>query len=196
MQRIAFFDFDGTITHADTMVEMIKFCKGFIRFYIGLVLLSPVLIAFKLHLISNQKAKSVVLQYFFGGINRSVFENQCQLFATQRLPSLIRKKAMIEIELLKAIGTTVVIVSASAENWLKAWCQQHQLLLIGTKLKEKKDTISGAIDGRNCYGVEKTNRIQQQFNVTEYDQIFCYGDTPGDKPMLALGSIAFYKPFR
>ncbi len=34
-QRIAFFDFDGTITFKDTYLEFIKYTKGTLRFITG-----------------------------------------------------------------------------------------------------------------------------------------------------------------
>jgi phosphatidylglycerophosphatase C len=195
-KRIAFFDFDGTITTKDTLLEIIKYQKGAMRFYLGFLLNTPFLIAYKLKLISNQLAKERILAHFFGGMAVSEFQKKCDEFSAEVLPSLIRKKALPEIEKLKAGGAEVVIVSASAENWIQHWCNQHQLHLIGTKLQINQLKITGAIDGLNCYGIEKVNRIQQQFSLTDYSEILCYGDTSGDRPMLALGAVRFYKPFR
>jgi phosphatidylglycerophosphatase C len=44
-RRIAFFDFDGTITTKDTLLEIIKFQKGTLRFYTGFLLCSPYIAA-------------------------------------------------------------------------------------------------------------------------------------------------------
>ena len=63
--RIAFFDFDGTITTKDTLLEFIKFYKGKYQFYLGFLVYSPFLVAYKLKIIPNYVAKQKVLQYFF-----------------------------------------------------------------------------------------------------------------------------------
>ena len=43
---------------------------------------------------------------------------------------------------------------------------------------------------------EKVIRIQEEYNLSDYQEIYVYGDSPGDKPMLGLATKSFYKPFR
>ncbi|MEP6748361.1 MAG: HAD-IB family hydrolase [Bacteroidota bacterium] len=195
-KRIAFFDFDGTITTRDTLLEVIKFYKGNFKYYLGFAINSPFIIAYKAGIISNQAAKEKVLKYFFCGITEKQFQQHCDEFAVSHIPSLLRPKALHEIEKLKAAGAAIVIVSASAENWIVAWCKKNELQLIGTKLQVINNLLTGKIDGINCHGEEKVNRINKVFDLSQYDEIYCYGDTRGDKPMLKLATFSFYKPFR
>jgi hypothetical protein len=67
------FDFDGTITSRDTFFEFIKFIKGEKRFYTGLLLYSPLLIAYKMKLYPNWKVKEKIFSYFFKGISMPEF---------------------------------------------------------------------------------------------------------------------------
>lgn len=194
-KRIAFFDFDGTISTKDTLFEFIRFSKGTFRFCLGFLLNSPVLVAYKLKLISNQTAKEIVLGYFYKNMPLVDFDHQCRLFA-EKIPGLIRPKAMSEIEELKKKGTEIVIVSASPENWLKPWTDKLGLQLIGTRLKTNDGKLTGSIEGKNCYGDEKVCRIEAAFSLSEFDEILAYGDTSGDRPMLGLANVSFYKPFR
>jgi HAD superfamily phosphoserine phosphatase-like hydrolase len=90
----------------------------------------------------------------------------------------------------------IVIVSASPDNWLKAWCKQFGAALISTKLEVRDRKLTGKIDGKNCRGEEKVRRIRMQYDLSNYDEVYAYGDTKGDKPMLALATFAFYQPFR
>jgi hypothetical protein len=62
---LLFFDFDGTITTKDTLLEFIKFSKGKLNFLSGFLIYSPFLVAYKLGIISNQSAKEKVLATFF-----------------------------------------------------------------------------------------------------------------------------------
>src|SRR5882757_6195198 len=123
-QRIAFFDFDGTITTKDTLLEFIKFSRGSLLFYLGFMLTSPWVLAYKVKLISNQQAKEKVLQFFFRNWSLSRFQESCEQFGKTAIPGLIRPKALREIEKLQETGFVVVIVSASPENWIRTWADQ------------------------------------------------------------------------
>ena len=101
-KKIAFFDFDGTITKKDTLLEFIKFNKGALRLYFGFMLNSPWLIAYKLKIISNQAAKEKVLGFFFGKMNADLFQKRCDQFATEIVPKLVRPRALSEIKRLQS----------------------------------------------------------------------------------------------
>lgn len=193
---IAFFDFDGTITTKDTLLEIFKYRHGKLKFYLGFLLSSPYLVAYKAGIISNQLAKEKTLKLFFGGMKAEVFNAFCEEFATNVIPSLLRQKALKEIDLLKQAGAEVVIVSASPENWLQPWCATLNLKLLATQLEVNNDKITGRIKGNNCHGEEKVRRIREAYNLADYTTVYCYGDTSGDKPMLAMATHAFYQPFR
>ena len=194
-QRIAFFDFDGTITTRDTLLEFIRFYRGSLAFYVGFLLYSPFLAAYKLKIIPNSLAKQKVLQHFFRGESSERFQAQCDAFAQQKLPALLRPKALEEIKKLQESGSTVVIVSASAENWISWWATRNNLDLMGTRLATRGGKMTGKIEGNNCHGDEKVHRIKAKYNLADYQEVYCYGDTSGDRPMLALATRAFYKPF-
>ncbi|HEY6899296.1 MAG TPA: HAD-IB family hydrolase [Puia sp.] len=197
-RSIAFFDFDGTITTRDTLLEFIKFSKGTLPFYIGFALNSPWLVAYRLKLISNQAAKERILTWFFRKTPLAVFQETCDQFADQQIPALLRPKAVQEIRRLQEKGFDVVIVSASPENWLRKWTESIGAGLLATRLEIKpvKQTLSGRIQGINCHGEEKVRRIREAHTLADYQVIHAYGDTSGDKPMLALAHHGFYKPFR
>lgn len=196
LKKIAFFDFDGTITTKDTLLEFIRFCKGSTRFYLGFLLNSPFLVAYKTGIISNQKAKERILAHFFGKMPASEFNKSGNDFAETMLEKYLRPKAMREISKLKEAGFEVVVVSASAENWLRQWTEKNGLQLIASRMEIRKECVTGKLIERNCHGEEKVRRIRSQFALEDYKDIYCYGDTSGDKPMLSVGTISFYKPFR
>ena len=69
--RIAVFDFDGTVTTKDTLLEFIKFVRGPVSFYAGFLRYAPQLLAYKLGLYPNWKVKQQIFSHFFKGM-RSV----------------------------------------------------------------------------------------------------------------------------
>lgn len=194
-KSIAFFDFDGTLTKKDTLLEFIKYSHGGLKFWIGFLVSSPYLIAYKLKIISNQTAKEKVLSHFFARMPESTFNQLCLNFAREKIPGLIRKKGLEKIHELKQVNTHIVIVSASPENWLFPWAQDHQIELLATRLQTVDNLLTGKIDGFNCHGKEKVRRVLEKYNLQEYDTIYAYGDTSGDKPLLKLATHAYYKPF-
>ena len=195
-QRIAFFDFDGTITTKDTLLEFIKYYKGAARFYLGFLLNSPWLVAYKLKVISNQAGKERILTWFFGNTPQDKFQSRCNSFAAEIIPTLLRPKATQEIALLQQKGFTVVIVSASPEDWLRPWTEKIGVALLASRLETKNNKLTGKLAGRNCHGQEKVSRIKENYELSGYSDIQAYGDTSGDKPMLGLATVSFYKPFR
>ena len=205
MSRIAFFDFDGTVTTKDTLLEFIKFSRGTLPFYIGFGLNSPWLIAYRLKLISNQAAKERILAWFFRNTPLSEFQEICDRFAAKEVPALLRPKALKEIADLQDKGFSIVIVSASPENWIRGWAENINASLLATKLQTQPGKgqqsaaelrLTGRILGHNCHGNEKVRRIGEAFNLDTYNEIHAYGDSSGDKPMLALAHHSFYRPFR
>lgn len=195
-KEIAFFDFDGTITKKDTMLELIRYCRGSLAFYAGLAFLSPSVVFMRLGFLSNKAAKERMLRFFFGGMNEEQFNKLCTDFTVKKLPDLIRPAALEMIRSLKEQQVEIIVVSASAQNWVKPWCDAQGLQLIATCLETKNGLLTGKITGNNCHGVEKVKRIKENFRLEQYQVIQCFGDTKGDRPMLALAHRAFYKPFR
>ena len=195
-RRIAFFDFDGTITTRDTLPEILSFHRGKIHFYMGLLINAPILLGYTLGLIPNYSAKQCLFRYFLRNQSGKEFQTLCDQFSRDVLPFLLRPKAIKEIQQLLAEGTRVVIVSSSAAHWISQWTASLGIPLLATRLEIKNERLTGRIAGRNCYGAEKVNRIREAYDLSAYDEIYCYGDSHGDKEMLALGIRKFYKPFR
>lgn len=192
---IAFFDFDGTVTSKDSMLELVKFYKGTAGFYAGMILQLPSLIALKARLIPAQRAKEKLLTYFFGGMHVKSFDALCNKFNEQQLPRLLRKNAMDKIKEHKNNGHVVVLVSASAENWIVPFCKENGLNYICSKLEVVNDCITGKLNGANCNGPEKANRIKLQYDLSAYENIHSYGDSSGDAEMLQLATEKHYRVF-
>jgi len=194
--EIAFFDFDGTVTSKDTLAEILKFIKGKLGYYLGIFILSPVIAAYKLRIISNHKAKEILLTYFLRNFDINKFNTLCTEFAEKKLPRLLNKSALLEIRKHLQHKTPVIIISASAENWILPWCSKYNIDCIATKLEVKNGKLTGKIDGRNCSGKEKVRHIKNRYELSTYQKIYAYGDSPDDLPMLSLATEKNYKPFR
>lgn len=188
--NIAFFDFDGTITKKDTLFDFIIFAVGYKTFVIKLFILLPWLVLYVLRIIPNWVAKEKVLHAYFGNWDIDGFNKCAHRYGIERIPSIVKPEMFTKITMHKNNNDTVVVVSASCENWVKPWCNLHGIECIATKLEVKEGKLTGKIAGKNCYGPEKVARIQKQYDVTRYDTIYAYGDSKGDREMLAMATVA------
>lgn len=195
-KTLALFDFDGTITDRDSLADFIIYAVGLPRFLLGILVLSPILGLYVLKLVRNDFAKEKMLGYFFKGWTIDQLNSVGQNYALTRIPQIIRPQAQARLQWHHAQGHEIVIASASVEHWLQAWSQQQGFKLIATKMAVNNGVLTGRFEGNNCYGVEKVRRIKQALDLANYERIYAYGDSSGDKPMLALAHEAFYKPFR
>ena len=193
---LVLFDFDGTLTTKDTLIEFVHFYRGKNQYWLGLISLAPVLAMFALKIIPNWKAKQFFLSHFFKGEKIGDFNARCHEFSTTVLPGLIRPGAQQQIENYRKSGATLAVVSASAENWIKPWCDQFGIDCLATKLEVNDGILTGKIKGRNCYGDEKVCRIRENFDLSSFESIIAYGDSSGDKQMLAIAHQRYYKPWR
>ncbi len=193
---LALFDFDGTITTDDSLIKFIRFVVGDVKTLWGMILLSPILITYKLKFIPNYKAKQIMLSYFFQGMDEQQFQKVAEEYSIKHIDTILRPKAMERITWHKDLGHKVIIVSASIECWIRPWCEQNGLDLIATRVEIKDGLMTGKFLTKNCYGIEKVNRVKEAYNLDDYDHIYAYGDSRGDKELLELADKSFYKPFR
>ncbi len=193
--KIALFDFDGTITKDDTLIKFIRYAVGDIKTTWGMILLSPMLITYKLKLIPNYKAKQWMLSYFFKGMDEQQFQKVAKEYSLKHIDTMLRPKAMEKIAWHKEQGHTIVVVSASIEYWLKPWCDKNDLDLIATKIEVKNGIVTGKFLTQNCYGKEKANRVKEAYNLNNYDCIYGYGDSRGDRELLNLANEKYYQYF-
>ena len=80
-------------------------------------------------------------------------------------------------------------------GWLKPWCDKNELELIATKLKIKNGFVTGRFQTKNCYGIEKAVRVREIYDLDDYDHIYAYGDSRGDRELLELAHTKNFRAF-
>ena len=221
MKKIFVFDFDGTITHADTLLAFIRFACGPVRMCMGFALYAPLLVLMKLKLYPNYKAKQKVFAHFFRGMTLTRFDALCTAFAQQG-EHLLRPAARSFINTVRSEAYAMAIVSASIDNWVRPFAelylqssnpqdnsqnksqsnpQSHKpslpIIVLGTKVEvDAAGCLTGRFSTPNCYGPEKVRRIEAVWPHREQYDVSAFGDSRGDKEMLAYADQAYFKPFR
>ena len=196
MKRIAAFDFDGTITRKDTLIEFLRFAGGSVHFYAVFALYSPLLVLMKLKLYSNQKAKEKIFAHYFKGMPIEQFDDLCRRFFEQKGQVLIYADAKAQIANHKEQGDEVVIISASLENWVSHYAEALKAdKLLATQIEVKDGKITGRFFTANCYGKEKVNRLLSAYPERNEYYLIAYGDSRGDKELLQFADEQHYKQF-
>jgi len=62
-KTLALFDFDGTITTKDSLIDFIKYAVGNISYYVGFIKLMPILTAYGFKMIPNNIPKATAREY-------------------------------------------------------------------------------------------------------------------------------------
>lgn len=195
-QILATYDFDGTITNCDTFIDFIQHTFGFRKLMIGLLLNSAFIIAFKLKLYPNWKAKERVFSHFFKNVDIVAFDECCERYFHRRYKKIFNEEAVLSIKKHLESKHKVVIISASINNWILPFAKYLGIEnVIATTAEVNNGILTGKFSSANCYGKEKVRRLQCEFPDRNNFEIYAYGDSQGDQPMLDYADNAFFRSF-
>ena len=195
--KVHAFDFDGTLTRRDTLVEFIRYVKGDKEFLKCFLRYSPQLVAMKVGLYPNWKVKRQVFSYCFAGMKEEVFNDFSTRFA-QAKSSLMRPAGVEKIRSLLQDDCQVVVVSASVENWVRPFFGDlsDAIQFLCTRVEVKDGVLTGRFLTKNCFGKEKVARLRTLYPDRRAIELTAYGDSRGDREMLDYANEGYYRPFR
>ena len=117
--------------------------------------------------------------------------------STEENAKLLRPKAVKKVEEAKAEGGTVVVVSASVNNWVEPFFSgMGGVFVVGTMVGVRDGVLTGRFVTKNCYGEEKVNRLLQLYPERKQYYLVAYGDSRGDFELLDFADESHYRPFR
>lgn len=193
----AVYDLDGTITRSDTFVP---FLLGFLarnpsRIF-RCIPLPFHLLAFWIGLRGNDWAKQKFLTAVCGGASRKALADYCADFAALVVETGLRPGAVASMEAHRARGDRLILITASLDLYVDA-IARHLAFddVIASKAAWRMAgdlgaTLDGRLDGENCYGANKVERLKALLsNDTPDMHIVAYSDHSSDLPLLtAAGS--------
>lgn len=193
---VAAFDFDGTITTRNTLPLFFLHAAGKWHTFKKIFRRFPSLIGYTTRLTSRQEIKEIFLTDFFAGMSVCQLKELGESFARSKvMHQLIRPAAKRRIEWHKRQNHRCILVSASLDIFLHPWAKQAGFdHVICSELQvNATGHITGKLQGINCWGQEKRRRLEAFLGSKENFTLYAYGDSRGDKEMLAYADHAFYK---
>jgi len=192
---IVAFDFDGTLTWKDSFMAFLRWRAGARRYAAGMARLAPAAFAYLGHR-DRERLKAKAVREFLKGASRAELEADAQRFATERARRLLRPDATEVWKRWQRQGARLVIVTASPETIVAPFARGLGAeRLIGTRLAfDDHDRVTGGFDGANCRGPEKVTRLKAAFGDDMMLEA-AYGDTDGDREMLAMAETPGMKVF-
>lgn len=188
---IAFFDYDGTLSYEDSFVSFLKRVHPTWKQVKIIASISPLLAGYKANLVSARMMRSLLLKTL-QGLEKHQLEEVGYRHARYHMPRTMRPEIFDKLEWHKSQGHEVVLVSASFDLYLKPWAVSQGFdHMIINYLEYENGRATGRVVG-NEIGQIKAELIQERFDLSLYDDIYAYGDTKEDKPMLALANHSVY----
>ena len=189
------FDFDGTLTCRDSFVAFLAWRAGHVGFAVGLLALLPAVVAWIGHRDRGVLTAAMVRRFLRGEASEPVATDAAS-FQDEAFSRLMRPDALACWRDWQAKGARLYIVTASPELVIAPFAAALGADgLIGTRLAaDPCGRLTGELEGLNCRGPEKVRRIRERFG----DGVVlaaAYGDTSGDREMLAEAGIAGFKVF-
>ena len=194
---IVAFDFDGTLTFRDSFMAYLAWRSGPWGFALGLLRMLPATLAW---LVDRDRArlKAAAVHTFLRGVLRQNLEHSCAEFAETPLGGrLFRPDAEQCWAQWRARGALLVIVTASPGEIVGPFADRLGAdMLVATRLSYgPDDRVLGPLEGGNCRGQEKVERLRALFGP-DLELEAAYGDSSGDKEMLAIARTPGYRVFR
>jgi phosphatidylglycerophosphatase C len=192
---IVAFDFDGTLTVRDSFMAFLKWRAGPRRWAAGLLRLAPAALAYLFHR-DRGRIKAAAVREFLKGTPRERLEAEARAFAEGQSRQLLRPDAVAAWKRWRADHVRLVIVTASPELIVAPFARGLGAdALIGTELAfDARGRVTGALATPNCRGPEKVVRLKVAFG-DDFELKAAYGDTSGDREMIAMAEIKGYRVF-
>lgn len=193
-QIIAVFDFDNTLSSCGTTIPFFRYLYPK-QFYLKFLTVFPQALLFELNLFGIDRLNAAFVHRFFQAKRKKDLLTIGSEFNRKIMPALIKAEAMARLHWHQAQGHYCMLATSAYDIYISDWGRQHGFdAVVSSELEfNEQGLATGKLAGPSCYGPEKLQRI---IEVTAGAPIaYAYGDSNGDREMLAAAKYPFYRRF-
>lgn len=191
MEKLAIFDVDYTITKKETLRQLFYFLirKNPIKaVYIPRAFFSGIMFLLKIY--DEKKTKETFLK-FIQGIEEIEMQSLVREFYEKRLSKILYSDAINMMKKLKKEGYKIYLVSASPEFYLnELYAIKEVDVIIGSRFKLEQRRHCGKMEGENCKGQQKVERLMEFLNDkninVDFKNSYMFSDSMTDKPLFDM----------
>lgn len=191
--KIVVFDFDNTLTTKSTTLPFFKYLYPN-TFWLKLLPTLPLIIAYKAKIKDIDQMNLAFTHYFLKDQHKNYLINKSNIFNENFFPKILRKAAIDKYLWHKKQEHYCILATAAFDIYIDKWAINFGFdAVVSTKIEFSDGIATGKLQSLSCYGKEKLNRVNE---IIGSDTIFyAYGDSNGDKELLAAAKKSFYKCF-
>lgn len=191
MKKLAIFDIDYTITKKETLMELFKFVikndKKNIRFLPRAIFCG---IMYGIKVYDEREVKEKFLK-FIDGIEEKDLAVLVKRFYEEKLRTIVYDDALKMMKDLKSQGYDIYLISASPEFYINEFYAIKEVdKIIGTKFAFNNGIFTRKMEGKNCKGLEKVNRLKEVITnekiEVDFKESYMFSDSLSDKPLFDL----------
>ena len=121
-------------------------------------------------------------------------EKKANSYVENKIDNNLRSNMINRLKWHQKKGHITILLSASLDLYIGVWGEKYNFNFVEcTQLDIDFDKYNGKLNGYNCHGTEKVNRLNKLFgDLTEYE-LYGYGDSLGDKEFLNICSKKYLK---
>ena len=185
-RQVACFDFDGTLTPADTLGPFLRETAGTGALLRAFAADAPRLLFAAIGRSSRDAAKERMLRRLFAGRDLSDLAVRGRAYGDRVAEQQLRPDMIARLRWHEAEGHEVAIVSASLDLYVDRVAERLRVptVLCSRLAVDAEGRVTGRLVGGNCRGPAKLARIREHFGADGYE-FWAYGDSAGDAEMLA-----------
>lgn len=196
-RHLAAFDFDGTLTHRDTLFGFLRAAFGDAALARGLVRCAPSVVQARLgrgpgDVHPRDVGKVRLLRSLAAGRDAAMVAEHGESYA-RSLPERFRPDVLGRLRWHHREGHDVVLVSAGLATYLDHLTDELDLAaVIACELAaDDRGLLTGELARPNVRGPEKEVRLREWLAGREpYGTIWAYGNSSGDRELLAMADHA------
>ena len=134
------------------------------------------------------------MKKFLKGIPEERGKNLGETFAKEKLSILVTPHRWTRVQRHLQRGNRCILVSANLSLYLKPWGMHagFETVIASECAVSKQGDLTGCLYGKNCIGPEKARRLMQYLGPRHQYTLYAYGDSLGDREMLALADYPVF----